>query len=130
MKKLFTTVIAAAALTAGAAETFRLDVDDTIIDRKSMPILLKGRAVRKVGADGKGAIQLRTNKFVPFQLPNDGRIINPAGGKISFRFKPYFTVKAPGDAAVGGGVPPCFAERSADSGQSSGAQVLYFHRLF
>lgn len=98
MKKLFITAIAAAALTAGAAETFRLDADDTIIDRKSMPILLKGRAVRKIGTDGKGAIQLRTNRFVPFQLPNDGKIINPAGGKISFRFKPYFSVKQPGDA--------------------------------
>lgn len=98
MKKFFVTAIAAAALTAGAAETFRLDANDTIIDRKSLPVLLKGRAVRQVGADKKGAIQMRTKKFIPFQLPNDGKIINPAGGRISFRFRPYFTSKLPGNA--------------------------------
>ena len=98
MKKLFITAIAAATFAAGAAETFRLDADDTIIDRKSLPVLLKGRAVRQVSSDGKAAIQLRSNKFIPFQVANDGKIINAAGGKISFCFKPYFTKKLPGEA--------------------------------
>lgn len=97
--KLFVMLFAGTmAASLGAAETFRLDADDTIVDRKSLPILLTGKAVRKVDAAGKGAIQLRGKNFRTFQIPNDGKIINPYGGKISFRFKPYFTVKKPGDA--------------------------------
>ena len=98
MKKFLGMSLLLAAASVGAAETFRLDADDTVIDRKSLPILMAGKAVRKVDDAGHGAIQLRGNNFRTFRIPNDGKIINANCGRITFRFRPYFTVKKPGNA--------------------------------
>lgn len=95
MKKRFLMGMLLLAGSVSAKELLNLNINDTIADRKSIPTLVEGSALVKSDADGRKFIEMRGKNFRSLRFKQE-KILNPAGGKIKFSFRPYFTVKKPG----------------------------------
>ena len=76
-------------------ELLNLNIDDTVIDRKSVPALMEGAALCKTDPDGRKFIELRGKAFRSLFFSRE-KILNPAGGSVKFSFRPYFTEKKAG----------------------------------